>query len=32
MMHFLLTEILDWVDPKDLTQDNYSNHSLIECF
>ena len=32
MMHFLLTEILDWVDPKDFTKDNYSNHSLIECF
>ena len=32
MMQLFLTEILDWVDPKDFNFDNYSNDSPINCF
>ena len=31
-MQLLSTEILDWVDPKDFSLDNYSNNSPIGCF
>ena len=27
MMQLFLTEVLDWVDPKDFSLDNYSNDS-----
>ena len=32
MMQLLLTQILDWVNPKDFNLDKYSNDSLIDCF
>ena len=32
MMQLLTTEIIDWINPKDLNIDNYSKDSPIGCF